>query len=241
MRVVAIIQARMGSTRLPGKVLEPIGGRPMLAHVVERAMRIRGVDGAIVAIPDLAEDDVLAAAATELGTPVVRGPADDVLARYVMALDAAGPATDAIVRITADCPLLSPSVSGRVVAALADADYASNTLDRTYPRGLDTEAIRADILRLAAHEARSAAEREHVTPFIWRRPERFRLGSVRDGVDRSHLRWTVDVPEDLEAVRAIHAELGPGPFDVEAILELLDRRPDLATMNAGVEQKRIGL
>lgn len=240
MRVVAIIQARMGSTRLPGKVLEPIGDRPMLAHVVERAMRIPGVRGAIVAIPDLSEDDVLQEALVKLGVPFTRGPADDVLARYEVALDAAGPDTEGIVRITADCPLLSPEVSGRVVAGLAGADYVSNTLDRTYPRGLDTEAVRVDALRLAAREARSPAEREHVTPFIWRRPQRFRLTSIRDDVDRSHLRWTVDLPEDLATVRAIYAELGPDIFDLEAIYDLVGRRPELATMNASVEQKRIG-
>lgn len=240
MAVVAVVQARMGSTRLPGKVLEPIGGRPMIAHVVERVLKIPGIDRTIVAIPDLREDDILAVTATALGVPVVRGPADDVLARYALALDAAGPGTDAVVRITADCPLLSPSISGRVVAALHDADYASNTLERSYPRGLDTEAIREEVLRLAARHARDPAEREHVTPYIWRHPQRFRLNSVRDGTDRSHLRWTVDVPEDLETVRAIYAELGPDSLDVDAIFELLSRRPELSTMNATVAQKRIG-
>ena len=143
------------------------------------------------------------------------------------------------VRLTGDCPLLSPSVSSRVVEAFVDCDYASNTLERTFPRGLDTEVLSADALRTAGREARLPSEREHVTPFVWSRPGRYRLRSVRDDVDRSDLRLTVDVAEDLQLVRAIHAELGPGWFDLDDILELLATRPELAALNAGVVQKPI--
>lgn len=239
MRVVAVVQARMGSTRLPGKVLADIGGRPMIAHVLERASRIEGVDDILAAVPDLTDDDVLADAIAKLGVRAVRGPADDVLARYLVALDAAGADVGAVVRITADCPLLSPAISTRVVTALGGADYASNTLERTYPRGLDTEVVRADALRTAGREARSIADREHVTPFIWTRPTRFALRSVRDDVDRSHLRWTVDLPADLRLVRAIHAELGAASLDMHAIVALLARRPELGSMNADVKQKPV--
>ena len=232
-----IVQARMGSTRLPGKVLADVAGRPLIAHVVERARRIRGADEVALAIPDLVEDDALAEVGAGLGLRVVRGPADDVLARYL----AAATATDAdvVVRLTGDCPLLSPAVSSDVLAASAGFDYASNTLERTYPRGLDTEVITAEALGIAAREADQPAEREHVTPFVWRQPHRFRLRSVRGALDHSALRWTVDEPADLELVRAIHDEFGDEPFDMPDILALLERRPELAAINAGVAQKPV--
>ncbi len=241
MRTVAIVQARMGSTRLPGKVLSDIAGQPMIAHVVGRAGRMAGVDEVVVAIPDLSADDVLAEAIAVLGRRVIRGPAQDVLARYLLAADATS--ADVIVRITADCPLLSPLVSSAVVAAFAqgEVDYASNTLDRTYPRGLDTEVFGVESLREAMDQAVAAAEREHVTPFIWHRPGRFRLRSVRGTIDRSSLRWTVDTPLDLTLIRAIYAELGTGAFDVDEILELLRARPELADINADVAQRSIDL
>lgn len=239
MRTVAIIQARMGSTRLPGKVLSDIAGRPMIAHVIERADRIKGVDEVVVAIPDLIEDNRLADAIIRLDHRVIRGPADDVLERYVLAADATGAET--IVRITADCPVLSPSISSAVVAAFVNdgVDYVSNTITRTYPRGLDTEVFGAESLRQAADEATSPSEREHVTPFIWRRPERFRLRSIRAPVDRSSLRWTVDTEDDLAFVRKIYAELHDDLFDTDEILTLLAMRPELVAINASVAQKAV--
>ena len=237
MRTVVVIQARMGSTRLPGKVLAGIAGRPMIAHVLDRARAIAGADDVVVAVPDVPEDDLLAEAVAALGARAIRGSADDVLDRYVTAIEAV--AADAVVRVTADCPLLSPRVSSSVLAAHAsgDVDYASNTLDRTYPRGLDTEAVTADALRTAWREATEAPEREHVTPFVWHRPDRFRLRSVRDEVDRSGLRWTVDEPADLAFARAVHEELGPSPFEMEDVLAVLNQRPELTALNATVAQK----
>ncbi|MGH2444662.1 MAG: cytidylyltransferase domain-containing protein [Candidatus Limnocylindria bacterium] len=237
MRTVVVIQARMGSTRLPGKVLAGIAGRPMIAHVLERARLIAGTDEVVVAVPDLPEDDQLAAAVSALDARAIRGSAEDVLNRYITAMDATGATT--VVRVTADCPLLSPRVASSVVAAHADGevDYASNTLGRTYPRGLDTEAVAGSALRAAQRESTSPGEREHVTPFIWHRPERFRLRSVRADVDRSQLRWTVDEPADLAFVRAVHEELGPRPFEIEDVLALLKQRPGLAALNATVTQK----
>jgi len=238
-RTVVVIQARIGSSRLRGKVLADIGGRPMIAHVIERASRIEGITDVVVAIPDLTEDDGLASAVRSLGAPVVRGSSDDVLERYLTSVDATD--ADVVVRVTADCPFLSPRVSSSVVAAYAqgDADYASNTLERSYPRGLDTEVVSAEALRIAGREATDPAEREHVTPFVWRRPERFALRSVRAATDRSALRWTVDVEEDLALVRAIHEELEGEAFEVEDILEVIERRPELATRNADVAQKSV--
>lgn len=234
-----VIQARIGSSRLRGKVLADIGGRPMIAHVMDRASRIEGITEVVVAIPDLAEDDGLASAVRSLGAPVVRGSPNDVLDRYLTAVSATD--ADVVVRVTADCPFLSPRVSSSVVTAYAqgNADYASNTIERTFPRGLDTEVVSADALRTAGREATDAAEREHVTPFLWRRPERFALRSVRADTDRSWLRWTVDVEEDLALVRAIHDEVGRETFEVEEILEVIERHPELATRNADVAQKPV--
>jgi spore coat polysaccharide biosynthesis protein SpsF len=236
MRTIVVVQARMGSTRLRGKVLADLAGQPMVARVLERAEAIAGIDEVAIAVPDLAEDDALATVADGLGARVVRGSADDVLGRFVRAADATG--ADAIVRITADCPLLSPRVSSTVVAGFASAgvDYASNTLVRTWPRGLDTEVVTVDALRVADAEGTTAADREHVTTFVWSRPDRFRLEAVTDEVDRSARRWTVDLAEDLAFARAVYDELGPA-FEVDDVFALLERRPEIAEINAAISQK----
>ena len=233
-RVVAIVQARVGSTRLPGKVLMPLAGRPMVAHVLDRAAATVGVDAVAAAIPDLPEDDVLAAVCRRSGVRVVRGSSEDVLSRYATA--AGESEAEIVVRLTADCPLLSPLVSGEVLGRFEGCDYASNTLRRTYPRGLDTEVFSADALHAAHAEASGAAEREHVTPFIYRRPERFRLVEVLNDVDLSDLRWTVDTPDDFSFARAVYDALG-AEFEVADVLALLERRPALRQLNASTQQK----
>ena len=227
----------MGSTRLPGKVLRPLLGRPMILHVAARAARIPRVDAVVVATPDGREDAPLREVVDAAGVAVVPGPADDVLRRYAIAARAAD--ADAIVRITADCPLLSPSVSGHVVAAFleGDLDYASNTLERTWPRGLDTEVLSRDTLETLDATATEPFEREHVTPAAWQHPERFRLRSVRNDADLSAVRLTVDTDEDLRVVEGIFEALGRDDVELDEVLELLARRPDLAAINAGVAQK----
>lgn len=232
--VVAIVQARVGSTRLPGKVLMELGGRPMVAHVLARASAIGGVTSVVAAVPDSPEDDALALSCRAAGVHVVRGPYHDVLARYAIAAEAAD--ADVVVRLTADCPLLSPAVSSRVVAKFVGCDYASNTLDRTFPRGLDTEVFSGEVLGMAAREATEPAEREHVTPFLYRRPERFRLRSVVGVPDRSHLRWTVDTPGDMAFARAVYSSLGTD-FEMDDVLGLLERRPELLDLNRDSVQK----
>jgi spore coat polysaccharide biosynthesis protein SpsF len=237
-RVVAIVQARIGSTRLPGKVLRELAGRPMVLRVVERARRIARVDAVVVAIPDLQQDDALARLLEDAAIPLVRGPGDDVLHRYVLAARATD--ADVVVRITADCPLLSPIVSGQVVAAFLEhrPDYASNTLERSWPRGLDTEVVEHSTLEGLDAEPRSVAEREHVTTAIWQHPERYRLWSVRGGQDLGALRWTVDTEDDFRLAAEIYREMAdPEGFDVGDILALIERRPELRTWNAHVEQK----
>jgi len=240
MRVVAIIQARMGSSRLPGKSLRPLAGEPMIGRVVERVLRVPRVDEVRMAIPDLPEDDDLADYLSALDVGLTRGSETDVLDRFAQAAREAH--ADVIVRLTGDCPLLSPAVSGRVLAEYLErrssCDYASNTLERSFPRGLDTEVFSRSMLRLAHREAHTESDREHVTPFLWRQPERFRLHAVVDAVDRSSHRWTVDTEEDFELVRRLHAEL-QGEFDYEDVLECLALHPEWSEINRDIVQKSI--
>lgn len=241
MTTVAIVQARMSSTRLPGKVLLDLAGEPMLARVVERARRSAPIDEVVVATTTGAEDDAIVDLAVARGWPVHRGSRDDVLDRYVGAARAHGATT--IVRITSDCPLLDPEVVTRVVRGLDQgADYCSNVLPtRTFPRGLDVEAMPLRTLERAATEATQPHEREHVTPYVHAHPQRFRLTGVKAHGDFSAHRWTVDTPEDLALVRAVFAAFGPaGPGAWLEVLALLERRPELVSLNAHVEQKRLG-
>ena len=237
-RVLAVIQARLGSTRLPGKTLADLGGRPMLAHVVERAAAIPGVDGVVVATTANPRDDRLAEWARQAGLDCVRGSEDDVLDRFHDAL--ARHPCDAVVRVTPDCPFLDPEVSGLVVDAWLSAegavDYASNVEPPTFPDGLDTEVISSAALSAAWREARLPSDREHVTPFVRRDPRRFAQAAVRHDPDLSRLRWTVDTPADLDFARAVVARLAPAGrerFGLREILALLEREPDLARLNAG--------
>lgn len=243
MRVVAIIQARMGSTRLPGKVLAPLQGEPMIRRVVQRARRIPRVDRVLVATSDHPRDDVLAELLSESSIEFYRGSEEDVLARYHGAATAAG--AEVVVRITGDCPLICPSVSGAVVQDFLEhsesCDYASNTRVRSFPRGLDTEVMSAGALARAHREAISPSDREHVTPFIWRNPERFALRDWLDPADRSHLRLTVDTPEDLILAERLYNALHPGDpfFDYGAILTCVAQHPEWVAINQGVQQKPV--
>jgi spore coat polysaccharide biosynthesis protein SpsF len=239
--VVVVIQARMGSTRLPGKVLLPLGGRTLLAHVVERAALARGVDEVRVATSDSPRDDVVAAETRRCGAALTRGSEQDVLARYAQAAREA--AADVVVRVTSDCPLLAPELVERAVAQLRSegADYVSNTRKRPFPRGLDVEVLRREALEAAAREAREPAEREHVTPFVWRRPERFRLADLRAEPDEEApgFRLTVDEPADYAAVCAVAQLLPPGDPSARALARVLRHAPWLGEVNAHVAQKPV--
>lgn len=215
----------MGSSRLPGKVLEDLGGRPMLRFQLDRLAPL-DVDHLVVATSTLARDDAIAEVAAAGGTPVVRGPEADVLERFLVALRTY-PA-DTVVRLTGDCPLSDPGIIGEVVALHHErgADYTSNVFPRTFPKGLDVEVVSADALRTAAAEATDAAEREHVTPYLYRHPERFRLANLRSGLGLGDERWTVDTRDDLAEVRRIVAEVGgDGGFSSIDALERSGRRP----------------
>jgi len=231
----------MGSTRLPGKVLADLDGHSMVERVVRRCEQIQSLDNVVVAIPDSPSDDILADFLESRAFAVFRGPEHDVLARYHLAAEALG--ADVVVRVTADCPLLDPEVSQAVIAAFLrrGADYASNTVIRTYPRGLDTEVFSVAALRRASRDATEPADREHVTRYIWSNPGIYRLVHVRARHNRSSLRWTVDTPEDLAFVRAVLIELRAmgDNFRYRDVLALLRRKPNLTRINAHVVQKPV--
>jgi spore coat polysaccharide biosynthesis protein SpsF len=241
MRVVGIIQARMGSSRLPGKVLTDICGKPMLEHVVKRASQIDLVNKWIVATTIRPVDDPIFEMADSLGVDIFRGDENDVLSRYYEA--AVKYEAEAIVRITADCPVIDPEVSSKTVEHFLKEkpDYTSNTLHRTYPRGLDTEIFTFEALKTAYSQADKPAEREHVTQFIINRPERFKLSGVSLDQDLSNHRWTVDTEADMKLVSEIFLRLWKpeSTFKMKDILDLLDREPDLSKINSHIQQKEV--
>lgn len=236
MRVLAVLQARMSSTRLQGKVLLDLLGKPMLARQLERVGRARLLDGVCVATSVDASDAPVEALCKSLSVPVFRGDLQDVLDRYYQAATPFEP--EHVLRVTGDCPLIDPAVIDQLVDLHLSGgfDYSSNTLHPTYPDGLDAEVCRFAVLRQAWSEARLASEREHVTPFIKTRPDRFRLGELRNPQDLSALRWTVDYAEDLAMVREIYARLYPvrPDFSMHDVLALLERSPEIAALAARV-------
>lgn len=235
--IVAIIQARMGSTRLPGKVLKEVSGHPMLWHVVTRVRWARTLDTVVVATSHNASDNPVVAFCEQEGIRCFRGSEDDVLDRYYQAAGWIG--ADVVVRITADCPLIDPIVVERIVSVYLEGgcDYASNAIERTYPDGLDVEVFSFETLQRAWREASLISEREHVTPYIWKNEQVFELRQVTQDVDLSDLRWTVDEPEDLEFVRGIYRHLyQPGQvFVTKDVLRLLDNHPELVEINQGFQ------
>lgn len=241
MKVEAIIQARVTSTRLPGKVLKDIVGKPMLWHLLNRLRSANRIDNVILAIPRSTQNDKLENFAKELKLPCFRGSEDDVLSRYYEAAVEFG--AEVIVRITSDCPLIDPWVTDTVIAAHlnSDADYTSN---RGFPRGLDTEVFNLDALNRAYKEANRNYEREHVTPYIYQHPNLFKIESVEANgkLRRPDLRLTVDTEEDLRLIREIFKRLYRDGriFYTEDVIDLLDKNPKLVAINAHVAQKKLG-
>jgi spore coat polysaccharide biosynthesis protein SpsF len=232
--ILAVLQARMSSTRLPGKVMADLEGAPMILRQIERLKRARRLDSIAVATSTDPSDDGLAAMLALHDVPVRRGPLDDVLARYAAALEAFGPA-EVLVRLTADCPLADPEVIDATVQLLVERglDYAANTpAHRTYPKGLDVEVMKAEALLRAAREAKDPYEREHVTPYLYRRPEMFAQDFISQAADEGEVRWTVDRPDDLEFVRAVYGALYPKKpaFTSDDVRAFVRSRPDLARL-----------
>ena len=229
--VLGVVQARMSSSRLLGKVLEPILGQPMILRQLERLTHCSSLSGIVVATSTDKQDDQLASVVQDAGWTVIRGPQDDVLARFVTVVEEQSAV--AVARLTADCPLISPTVVDQVVRTYvsANVDYVSNTLEPTYPDGLDVEVVRTEALLRIAAESTDPHEREHVTLGLYRRPDQFRIQSFTDPAGRNHsnLRWTVDNPEDLVFVRNVYSALESTQplFDYDDILRWLEHNPQL--------------
>ncbi len=234
-----MIQARTGSSRLPGKVLRPLGGRPVLGWVVRAAQQAEGVDEVVIATSTAAGDDAVAALGEELGVRVVRGSEDDVLSRFALALEETG--ADAVVRLTADCPLADPALISSVVSmwrADPSLDYAATILVRTLPRGMDVELASKDALRIADAEAESY-HRTHVTSYLYDSKRQFRTMGLVVQPAANDLRVTLDTAEDGEMLDAVVAELGDRAPAWHEVVDLLRTRPDLTRINAEVRQKQM--
>lgn len=237
-----IIQARMSSTRLPGKVLMPLAGKPVLDHLVSRVKAAKRVDQIVIATSTLAADDSIEDYCNCVGVVCVRGSESDVLDRYLLALRR-NPA-DLVVRITADCPLMDPFLIDELLetieAANGAVDYLSNILaPRTIPHGLDVEVFRREALERAGREAVRPEEREHVTPYIYHHPELFHIARADLPQDISRYRWTLDTPQDFEFLGKVFGELRPGAFRWQDTLAVMEKYPEWVVINAAVPQKSL--
>ncbi len=243
MKVCAIVQARMNSSRLPGKVLKKVLDRPLLEYELERLKRARLVNEIVVATSDRPGDDVLEAFCADRRILCVRGPEEDVLARFYQA--ASLRAADVVVRVTGDCPLVDPEVVYRTVQMLLEGadryDYVCNFFPRSFPRGLDCEALPFRVLENVWKKVSDKKEREHVTSHIYTRPLEFRIGNIGNTPDRSAHRWTVDTPEDFDLIEKILIALYPvkPAFNFKDVLELLSAHPEWAGINQSVQQKSL--
>jgi spore coat polysaccharide biosynthesis protein SpsF len=244
MKTLIIVQARMTSTRLPGKVLKKVLGKTLLEYLAERLRRVELADGFVIATTTNDTDEPIVAMCRQLQVPCTRGSELDVLSRYYEAtcLHAA----DVVVRVTSDCPLIDPAVIDHAIRFYhehrSQYDYVSNALTQSYPYGMATEVFSFKVLEEAHREATAEPEREHVTPFLYTHPERYRVGHVVHPENLSHHRWTVDTPEDLELVTRITEALYPHKpeFNMQDILALLEKHPDWVEINAHVHQKKLG-
>ncbi|MBA7614855.1 8-amino-3,8-dideoxy-manno-octulosonate cytidylyltransferase [subsurface metagenome] len=240
-KLIAIIQARVGSTRLPGKVLKDLAGQPMLARVVNRTQRAKTISAIVVATTTKPTDDVIIRLCEKQGWSYFRGSEEDVLDRYYRA--ALAFKADAIARITSDCPLIEPEIIDKVgndfLSSYPDVDYVSNNLVPTFPLGLDVEVMRFDALRKAWQEDNNLAWREHVTPYIQHHSEKFKIRNVLNDKDYSYMRWTVDTIEDLTFVRKIYDHFQNDKFTWKEALQLLEEHAEWLEINRNVQQKAI--
>ncbi|MCE4556111.1 cytidylyltransferase domain-containing protein [Roseateles cellulosilyticus] len=243
-RTLAVVQARLSSSRLPGKVLMPLHGMPMILFMLARVRRTTRIDEIVLATSTDASDDPLADAVAAAGYTVHRGPLDDVLARFVGAVEPR--AADWVVRLTGDCPLIDPAIVDRVISQAQSErlDYCTNADPASFPDGLDVEVCTRAALLASATDARLQSEREHVTLFIRNHPERFRLNHLRAVADLSALRWTVDHADDLALVQALVAAIAarggdPLQADLFDLLRVVSEQPQLA--HANLHQRNEGL
>ncbi|MFP5268887.1 cytidylyltransferase domain-containing protein [Coleofasciculus sp.] len=231
--IIAILQARVSSSRLPGKVLKPILGVPMLGRQIERVQRAKLIDYLLVATSDDVTDNLIEQWCRESGVECFRGKLDDVLDRFYQAAKPIAP--EHVIRLTGDCPLTDPDLIDEVIQfhIAGGFDYSTNAIEPTYPDGLDVEIFRFPCLEQAWREAKLPSQREHVTPFIHQQPNRFRIGIYKNDADLSHLRWTVDEILDFELVRQVYEYLYPinCNFQTKDILGFLNKNPVLKTIN----------
>jgi len=240
--VIAIVQARMGSTRLPGKVLLDLAGKPMLVRDMERIQRAKKIDDVVIATTIKPADDKIISLCRDYGWNFFRGSENDLLDRYFQAAREHHAKT--IVRITSDCPLIEPSIVDQLIEKFSaldpNIDYVSNIFPlRTYPRGLDTEVMNFSALERCWKEETNLAYREHVTPYIYHNPDKFRISEVNNERDLSSMRWTVDTLEDFEFVGQIYHHFGENVFSWIDILDLLQKHPELLEINKEITQKAI--
>ena len=240
MRVVAIVQARMGSSRLPGKVLMDVGGNTALARTIIRLSRSTRIDEIVVATTTAPQDDAIAREAKLIRVKCFRGSEDDVLWRYSQAAESFR--ANMVVRITSDCPLIDPEIVDQVIdkCVTEKADFACNVLPRSFPRGLDTEVFRRAALTKVESLADQPYQREHVTPLFYERQDLFRFVSVSAEADYSRYRWTLDTAEDLELIRAIYSHFNSnGDFTWREVITLMEGQPHLQGINAHIVQNSV--
>ncbi|KGI39719.1 cytidylyltransferase domain-containing protein [Clostridium tetani] len=244
MKVVCIVQARVGSTRLPRKVLKKICEKTVLEHDIDRLRRIKNIDEIIIATTTLEKDNAIIEECERLKVKYFRGAEEDVLSRYYYAAKENN--ADVVVRVTSDCPLIDPEVSENIIQFYLDNkdeyDYVSNTIERTYPRGLDTEVVSFSVLRKTFIEAKKDYEREHVTPYIYQNMDKFRIEQYKNDTDYSEYRWTLDTKEDFQVIKKIYEGLYKGNkmFDLNNILKFISENPYIAKINENIEQKKLG-
>lgn len=230
---LAILQARMSSNRLPGKVLMPIVGKPMIQLHIERLQRASRIDKLVVATSSNGEDNAIAQLCQNLGVDCYQGDLDNVLDRFYQAA-CRWPAKH-IIRLTADCPLASPELIDKVIEQhiKEQNDFTTNAVPHTFPDGLDVEVLAFSALKIAWQNASSVFEKEHVTPYITEHAEQFKIGHQLSRVNLKHQRWSVDYPEDFELVKFVYDNLYKHnqQFDTQAIIALLTKHPEIFALN----------
>ncbi|MCK5016997.1 MAG: glycosyltransferase family protein [Candidatus Peribacteraceae bacterium] len=243
MKIGAIIQARMSSTRLPGKIMKDLSGQPLLWHVIDRVRTCRMIDEIVLASTANEKDEVLERFAKENDIKLFRGSEEDVLERYLHAAKKYN--IDMIVRITSDCPLIDPKTVDKLIEKHIEyrADYSSNILERTYPRGLDTEVFSTVLLEEIDKIATEKFQREHVTPYFYQKPSKYSLNNLvaEKKLNRPDYRLCVDTIEDLELIKLIYGKLynPPDIVSIENVIDLLDKEPGLAQININIKQKEL--
>lgn len=243
MKIAVIIQARMGSTRLSGKVMKDIYGKTVLSHVIDRVRQSKLIEDIIIATTSNDMDNIIETEAIKCGVKVFRGSENDVLSRYYLAAESNK--IDVIVRITSDCPVIDPYVIDKIIQAYLKGqndivtNASSDLNERTYPRGLDTEVFSFESLKEAFNNAKKEYQKEHVTPYIYENSKN--IYCYKNDVDYSKYRWTLDTEEDFELITEIYKKLYKGKHDfyLNDIIDLFIKEPNLASINENIKQKKI--